>query len=1034
MARTSLIFAIASLIVLYTYYFQNKDPGPNIDALGGDVRAAGYDLGEVLKGFDTIKANAVPQPVSASADRVQIADIASARRNQTDLSQLEKLVMAADKVDGPNVRPSAKQYQPQTSARLADSALSLSDSTKAEADILDPGALIQTSTQLETTTTSNASDDNKATSDPTESPSSENESVDGLVICSQEPILPLTPISLSRVLVADSSTGSDLNDYLQNLGIEAFIQLNPGGLENFFSTFQVIGWPVAFYDRQVRKNPEGLEIGEVGRKNGLQDSAAHCSLIFEKSVSHTTEGTASEVQDQDLPQQDAGSSEAIERPFQGTTIVALDGNDARIAIAGEYMRNPTPPDWYLVTHVSDRGTYASIASRGERKCIAWSAAGIQENQSITFGIKFDDYEGSPNGTPWCQPFTLHWLGDAKVRLVAQNEVSAFGKKGGPETRLYSHDGTHRIVAWAPTLEPNFENSVYQLNAIHGIKLGPLETVAVKPGGQIAGPRNAPMDGVDFFSARFESFPDQDYGGFVQGEIALASAANLANDTLVTSFSHDQLPQFVEAQSIVDSLAQSLGPPTAGDQIKTSNRAKVVWLYDLSGKLLSPEEGSLRNCLGPLDLWDPYWHTLIGAGDIGPWNCALVTFLKMNFVDIGYEPGPPAKRTYIGQIDNYRVETMAGHALGIAHFSLRMQQLENERARLNLTRASGATDAVEILGAEALLSGASSPPEWSSIDFLRPGGVVIGMSSDEARALLEQEGFDEITPGLFQARYDRGTVRVGFSIVATTSSAVDPKNVVASLSYHLESLDLAESAESLVSHLNEVFGTNSGCSLLNEEIAFCDWQWPPNMPLATNILFSYNSKIVKAARDQGDGFAFDLGIEGVSNLAERLTSNQTNSVPTLGEFDARRPGGIAIGMTIEQANSILDAGKVREWPFCSAHKKIQNVGVIEVSFKTTGTCQAKGLINEISFHARKMKIADSILDFVANISQQLGGEGDCRNLTDQEAFCFWAPPPSLQHVREISIIASKDSFQLSALAAPNMQEVLEETMESPMQTE
>jgi len=548
--------------------------------------------------------------------------------------------------------------------------------------------------------------------------------------------------------------------------------------------------------------------------------------------------------------------------WRGVTIVKLTDKSAADAV-GAIFSSMFSDRLHLVVFMSDDGSYASIATppNGGQHCIAWSEDD-PDQESVTFGVRPDRYNGRP-APGWCHPFTLTFEDAGSVRMVADNTVAASANPHDARTRQKSHDGVHPIVAHAALKDTDYSRPIFAANAVRGITAGPVPKAKTGGTNVTIGPRRELSFAVHkMFSARLE--PDHAGGRplDLRGQIAAAEETGWGEDRLVSIglvVRRADLPDYKAAR---DGLIDARGVPSI-----QFDGSSFIWLYDSDGRLLQPEPASADDCRVNFDLWGwdrnvaSSWESL-AAYDVGPWGCALVSYVGFKVDPLGVPAAPRMDAlgtNSLGTDDRPRLEGavteitykhVAGDALGQAHFAMRLDQVAAARTR-HLIIAPPAEEAAPSASTPPAPDVSRAIPASTAAvgprieHYLSEAGVVFDMDEESFRSHMAATGFEDIS-GLWKREFDRSVLIV---------SANYHMQRMLSLTAEELTLDPGRSPDAVTSAFATTFGAEGECLDTRGRIDFaeCVWRAPNGLPGVGEMIVRVKSgRRVSALKAEGTG--------------------------------------------------------------------------------------------------------------------------------------------------------------------------------------
>ena len=174
-----------------------------------------------------------------------------------------------------------------------------------------------------------------------------------------------------------------------------------------------------------------------------------------------------------------------------------------------------------------------------------------------------------------------------------------------------------------------------------------------------------------FTAKWGKQPGSSLPATVGGTIAVAEVTGWPWDVLYGAGYSERLPHPSSGEAFEQAVIDRFGQPSLRMTQKKFSKESLLWLYDLNGKQLGPDDAAPGNCLLTLTL--DIWNTRGMARnntDFGPWGCALVMVLMHDGSRIVLSDGKVRDEP----VSEYRIEAISGYALAINHFLTRVEEM------------------------------------------------------------------------------------------------------------------------------------------------------------------------------------------------------------------------------------------------------------------------------------------------------------------------------------------------------------------------
>jgi hypothetical protein len=369
--------------------------------------------------------------------------------------------------------------------------------------------------------------------------------------------------------------------------------------------------------------------------------------------------------------------------FDGITVIELADEVAENAIRGKEDPPSADSGQYIVTFVSNRGSYAALVGR-QRGCVAWAAEGSNSGKSISFGLPAS--AATMRMTPRvCQPFTLSYGDSGLVRVEANNKFDRLEGPLGKNATTLNYKGERKVIAHIPLVAIDWSWPIFSRHTIKNVRLGPLPAVQSAMGAG-ASVRIAKFghSGVFQYRKRFEAtFADSSESpgkqlnprrSQVVGHIVAPEMTGWPWDVLYAAWTKESLNPPSTANAFQKAAHDRYGKETLKAGRSTRRPATSFWLYDLSGKRLEERDANPANCLATLDYWLNNPTALIDfKEDVGPWGCALMMTMESDAA--------------AGIANWYRIELVSGYAIAVNHFYSRLEELKDLQQKLRQLESS-----------------------------------------------------------------------------------------------------------------------------------------------------------------------------------------------------------------------------------------------------------------------------------------------------------------------------------------------------------
>lgn len=380
--------------------------------------------------------------------------------------------------------------------------------------------------------------------------------------------------------------------------------------------------------------------------------------------------------------------EADAQTFDGITIIELADKAGWEAITGyNRSRGGIGDAQYLLTFVSARGTYATLTSfRGGSGCVAWAKPGSYTGSSVTFGIPADSY-AREDFHGLCQPFTLRFESPGEVRVEANNKVGGYSGPQSADARPVRYSRRRSVVTQIPLVALDWGLAPFARHDIKGVRLGPvpalMEAGSIAAKMEISRLRNMPGNPYKQLTVRLGKQPGSSLSATVNGSIAVAEVTGWPWDVLYGAMYSERLPQQSSREEFEQAVIDRYGQPSLRFTQKRRSKEILLWLYDLNGKQLGPDDAAPGNCLVTWNL--KLWGTTGMAQnnrDIGPWGCALVMVLTHDGMKSLMSDGELMDRN----VSEYRIEAISGYALALNHFLTRIESMRQIQEKIGTLQA------------------------------------------------------------------------------------------------------------------------------------------------------------------------------------------------------------------------------------------------------------------------------------------------------------------------------------------------------------
>lgn len=330
------------------------------------------------------------------------------------------------------------------------------------------------------------------------------------------------------------------------------------------------------------------------------------------------------------------AGQALAQNFDGITIIDFADPAGAEAIAHGS---------HIITFVSARGSYAAVATNAKgtrRGCIATGVLDSYTGAAIAFGADADLPSRTQGLRTLCPRFVLRYEGPGVVRVTA-----------GP-----NFSRRHRVVARIPLRPVDFGAASVTRHDIKGVRLGPVAN------GAELGPLRATGGSGD----RFKNFQHQAGKNgrrdrsMVYGHAAAAEITGWPWDVLYEAQYIREFGERTATSAFWEAVRLRYGAPSA-----TRARHYMLWLYDLDGKLVVPEQSPENSCLVTADfrLQRDEANAIAGIdwnadnNDFGPWGCSTIMELSANSAS--------------GGVDGYFIRIASGYAMAVNHFIQRIEE-------------------------------------------------------------------------------------------------------------------------------------------------------------------------------------------------------------------------------------------------------------------------------------------------------------------------------------------------------------------------
>ena len=327
----------------------------------------------------------------------------------------------------------------------------------------------------------------------------------------------------------------------------------------------------------------------------------------------------------------------------------------------------------------------------------------------------------------------------------------------------------------------------------------------------------------------------------------------------------------------------------------------------------------------------------------------------------------------------------------------------------------------VVGTQAAArSGATPPPapaeppaaavETQDTRILRPDfdptvpeGVAIAMKGADAERRLLAAGY---RPKRDRFVRDEGRNTYEASYETKYFDAGGPGDLVYRYRYKIDAPAPEGSVPGVVKTLSAKIGAEPDCSILEDNLAQCSWEAPPDAPLLLKV--SFNAQIRR------ERLEIEIRGEAVRDLPLRLAGAPAFSVDK-DSFDPLAPMGAKIGISRPQAEeAAAQHGFMAKGDPCEfTPEGDPNPSMrINVTTKSAGqSCVDDKPVSFVSFQVSETRVEGGLLDLVSRLDAAVGQAGDCRTREEGQIRCTWMKLPGQPLIRQLNLLASRSYMQL-----------------------
>jgi len=323
---------------------------------------------------------------------------------------------------------------------------------------------------------------------------------------------------------------------------------------------------------------------------------------------------------------------AAARSFDGITILSFDGNHGP---GGDAIARGDR----IIVFVSSRGAYASVSDsfQGRRSCLAAVVPNSFTGRSISFGVDAPLELRRQRTRTLCPKFTLTFEGPKTVRVSAGQTYSR----------------AQRVLVQVPFVGVDFGAAHFTRSEIRGVRLGPVpdpsEVGALRPN-----------HGEAYKIFRRQVGENGNYGTLVQGKAAAAEITGWPWDVLFNFRFSRKYDQPVASSAFRDAAIEHWGQPSS------ERPGRLVWIYDLAGKLVRVSDPMTNSCRATVDPWLKVYNGVFShidpnavSGDLGPWGCSVILEVGASTSDAG--------------VGGFNILAWSGYTMALNHFFQRIEE-------------------------------------------------------------------------------------------------------------------------------------------------------------------------------------------------------------------------------------------------------------------------------------------------------------------------------------------------------------------------